>query len=57
MVIMSRVAPPVANQILPVEVIQGLVAVVGGARAIEAWLMNSNAVFMAQVIVLSSVLL
>jgi hypothetical protein len=42
MVIMNRVAPPVANQILPVEVIQGLMAMVAGARAIEAWLANSN---------------
>ena len=42
MVVMNRVATPVANQVLPVEVIQGLMAMVAGARAIEAWLPNSN---------------
>jgi hypothetical protein len=42
MVIINRVAPPVANQILPKEVIEGLMAIVAGAKAIETWLVNSN---------------
>ena len=36
MVIMNRATPPVANQILPAEVIKGLMEMVAGARAIEA---------------------
>jgi hypothetical protein len=42
MVIMNRTAPPVASQVLTVEIIQGLMAMVAGARVIEAWLINSN---------------
>ncbi len=42
MVIMNRATPPEVNQVLPAEVIQGLMAIVAGARAIEAWLGNSN---------------
>jgi hypothetical protein len=42
MVIMNRVAPPVANQVLPAGVIEGLMAIVAGAKAIETWLVNSN---------------
>ena len=38
MVIMNRATPPEVNQVLPAEVIQGLMAIVAGARAIEAWL-------------------
>ena len=36
MVIMNHVAPTVPNQVLPTEVIQGLLAVVAEAGAIEA---------------------
>ena len=42
MVIINRATPPVANQVLPAEVIKGLMAMVAGARVIEAWLVNSN---------------
>jgi hypothetical protein len=42
MVIMNHAPPPVANQALPKELIERLVAIVTGARAIEAWLVNSN---------------
>ena len=42
MVIMNRVAPPVASQVLPAAVVEGLMAIVAGAKAIEAWLVNSN---------------
>ena len=42
MVIMNRVAPPVASQVLPAAVIEGLMAIVAGAKAIETWLVNSN---------------
>ena len=37
MVILNHAAPPVAGQVLTVEIIQGLMAMVAGARVIEAW--------------------
>lgn len=49
MVIMNRVAPPVANQVLPAGVIEGLMAIVAGAKAIETWLVNSNTGTKAQI--------
>ena len=42
MVTINRVAPPVASQVLPTGVIEGLMAIVAGAKAIETWLVNSN---------------
>jgi hypothetical protein len=42
MVVMNRVAPPVAKQVLPRKVIEGLMAIVAGVKAIETWLVNSN---------------
>ena len=42
MVIMNRVAPPIANQVLPAEMVQGTIAIFVGARTIELWLANSS---------------
>jgi hypothetical protein len=42
MVILNRAAPPVASQVLTVEIILGLMAMVAGAGVIEAWFINSN---------------